>query len=193
MHFKHKYITQPTLRPEDTIVKALNDLTNALKQKRNNKGIVQYEALQRIDKILINIPATEQQVPSMTSKQVIFDKIAKPPREIPEPNKLTNNKHPTPRVPNGIPTPRVKSPLPTITKAIVDKPIPNIPIKSKTHKAREEPLFEQTRLRQKSMNQKIAEFVSHSKLTCKSNSRSIPNVPNLFATTKQDSTSIIGI
>jgi hypothetical protein len=59
------YITQPTLTPEDTIVKALNDLTNALKQKRNNKGVVEYEALQRIDKILNNIPAKEQQVPPM--------------------------------------------------------------------------------------------------------------------------------
>jgi len=53
------HITQPTLMPEDTIVKALNDLTNALKQKRNNKGIVEYGALQRIDEILNNIPATE--------------------------------------------------------------------------------------------------------------------------------------
>jgi hypothetical protein len=149
VHFKHKHITQPTLTPEDTIVKALNDLTNALKQKRNNKGIVEYEALQRIDEILNNIPATEQQVPTITSKQVIFDKMGKPPREIPSPNKLSNNQCPTPRMPNKIPTPRVKSPLPTITKAIVDKPIPNVPIKSKTHKTREEPSFEQTRLRQK--------------------------------------------
>ena len=116
VHFKHKYITQPTLMPEDTIVKALNDLTNALKQKRNNKGIVEYEALQRIDKIPNNIPAAEQQVPSMTSKQVTFDKIAKHPREIPSPNELTNNQHPTPRVPNKIPTPRVKSSLPTSPK-----------------------------------------------------------------------------
>jgi hypothetical protein len=60
VHFKHKYITQPTLTPEDTIVKALNDLTNALKQKRNNKEIVEYEALQKIDKIPYNIPSTEQ-------------------------------------------------------------------------------------------------------------------------------------
>jgi hypothetical protein len=142
VHFKHNYITQPTLMLEDTIVKALNDLTNALKQKRINKGIVEYEALQKIDEILNNIPAIEQQIPPMTSKQVTFDKMATPPREIPLPNELTNNQHPTPRVPNKIPTPRVKSPLSTITKAIVDKPIPNVPIKSKTHKAREEPSFE---------------------------------------------------
>ena len=32
--FKHKYITQPTVTPADTIVKALNDLTNALKGKK---------------------------------------------------------------------------------------------------------------------------------------------------------------
>jgi hypothetical protein len=149
VHFKHHYITQPTLTPEDTIVTALNDLTNALKQKRNNKGIVEYEALQRMDKILNNIPATEQQVPSMTKKIATFDKMAKPQREISALNKLTNNQHPTPRVPNKIPTPRVKSSLPTIPKAIVDKPIPNIPIKSKTHKTRAEPSFEQTRLIQK--------------------------------------------
>jgi hypothetical protein len=112
--------------PEDTIVKALNDLTNALKQKRNNKGIVEYKALQRIDKILNNIPTTELQVPSMTPKRVTFDKMAKPPREIPSPNKLTNNQHPTPRVFNEISTPSVISPLPTITKAIVNKPIPDL-------------------------------------------------------------------
>jgi hypothetical protein len=149
VHFKHKYITQPTLMPEDTIVKALNDLTNALKQKRNYKRIVEYEAWQRIDEILNNIPATEQQMLTITSKRVTFDKMVKPPREIPSPNELTNNQHPTPRVPNEVPTPRVKSPLPTITKAIVDKPIPNVPTKSKSNKAREEPSIEQTRLRQK--------------------------------------------
>ncbi len=162
MHFKHKYITQPTLMPEDTIMKALNDSTNALKQKRNNKGNVEYEAFQRIEKILNNILATEQQVPPTTSKRVAFDKMTKPPREIPSPNELTNNQQPTSRLLNEIATPRVKLPLPTIAKAIVDKPFPNVPIRSKTHKAREEPWFEQTRLRQKSMNQKIAEPESQS-------------------------------
>jgi hypothetical protein len=65
----------------------------------------------------------------MKSKQGTFDKMAKPPRELPSSNKVTNNQHPTPRLPNEIPTPRVKSPLPTITKAIIDKPIFNDPIK----------------------------------------------------------------
>jgi hypothetical protein len=75
--------------------------------------------------------------------------MAKSPREFPSPNKLTNNQHPIPRVPNKIPTPRVKSSLPNITKAKIDKPIPNVPIKSKSHEAREEPSIEQTNLRQK--------------------------------------------
>jgi hypothetical protein len=86
--------------PKDTIVKALNDLTNALKQKRNNKEIVEYEALQRMDKILNNIPSTQQQVPPTKSKKVTFDKMSKPPREIPSPNKVFNNVHPAPRAPN---------------------------------------------------------------------------------------------
>jgi hypothetical protein len=44
VHFKHKYITEPTLTPEDTIVKALNDLTQALKERRNKKGTEEMDA-----------------------------------------------------------------------------------------------------------------------------------------------------
>jgi hypothetical protein len=39
VHLKHEYITQPTLTPEDTIVKVINDLTHTLKESRNTKGI----------------------------------------------------------------------------------------------------------------------------------------------------------
>ncbi len=49
VHFKHRYITEPTLTPEDTIVKALNDLTQALKERRNKKGIEEIDALQWIN------------------------------------------------------------------------------------------------------------------------------------------------
>ena len=45
--FKHKYITQPTVMPEDTIVKALDDLMQALKGRRNVKGKAQMDALKR--------------------------------------------------------------------------------------------------------------------------------------------------
>jgi hypothetical protein len=37
VHFKHKHITAPSLTPEDTIVKAISDLTEALKERRNTK------------------------------------------------------------------------------------------------------------------------------------------------------------
>jgi hypothetical protein len=68
--------------------------------------------------------------------------MSKPPREILSPNKVINNVHPTPRVPNEMPTPRVSPPLPDIAKAIIDKLIHNEAIKSKVHKARMEPFFE---------------------------------------------------
>jgi hypothetical protein len=42
--FKHRYLTQPTVTPMDTIIKALGDLTQALKGRRNMKGIEQIEA-----------------------------------------------------------------------------------------------------------------------------------------------------
>ncbi len=48
MHFKHKYITRPTLTPEDTIVKSLNDLTQSLKERKNKKGTEAIEALQKM-------------------------------------------------------------------------------------------------------------------------------------------------
>ena len=37
--FKHKYITQPTLTPVDTVVKAIDDLAFALKGARNTHGM----------------------------------------------------------------------------------------------------------------------------------------------------------
>ena len=45
--FKHKYITQPKVTPVDHIVKAINDLTCALKGRKNTEGLEQIEALQK--------------------------------------------------------------------------------------------------------------------------------------------------
>ncbi len=53
---KHRYLTQPTVTPVDTIIKALGDLTQALKGRRSLKGIWQIEALTKNDKLLNNIP-----------------------------------------------------------------------------------------------------------------------------------------
>jgi hypothetical protein len=54
--FKTKYIMQPTMTPADVITKALSDLTQALKDKRNHTGLEQIEALMKIDNILNNTP-----------------------------------------------------------------------------------------------------------------------------------------
>jgi hypothetical protein len=72
--FKHKYITQPTVMPADTIVKALVDLMHALKGRRNVKGEVQIEALERIDELLNNIPKQlEPERGQEQCNQVTFD------------------------------------------------------------------------------------------------------------------------
>jgi hypothetical protein len=143
VYFKHKHITQPTLTLEDTIVKALNDLTHALKERRNTKGILEIEALQKIDELLNKIPSLtipDEATPPMTEKRVTFDQTSKPPKET----------QPTPRVLNDKPTPRVTTPLATITNATIDKPIQtNTPNPKANIETRKEPLFEQTKLRQK--------------------------------------------
>jgi hypothetical protein len=54
VYFKTKYITQPTLTLTDVIIKALNDLTQALKRKNNMKGLEQIESLQKLEDILNN-------------------------------------------------------------------------------------------------------------------------------------------
>ncbi len=54
--FKHPYITQPTLMQADIILKAIDDLTHALKGRKNVKGDAQIEALEKIDVLLNNIP-----------------------------------------------------------------------------------------------------------------------------------------
>jgi hypothetical protein len=118
IHFKHKYITQPTLTPEDIIVKAINDLTQALKERRNKKGTELIEALKKIDELLNKVPATittPQPSKAITeNRQVTFAATSKPPHET----------QPTQRDTNKKPTPRVVTPHPSITNAIVDKPIP---------------------------------------------------------------------
>ncbi len=102
VHFKHKYITQPTLTPEDTIVKALDDLTHALKESRNTKGILQIKALLKMDELFnkqltSTAKATEPPQEIQPSPRVTFAKSSKPPQEIPTP-KVAIEKIPNPRV-----------------------------------------------------------------------------------------------
>ena len=135
VHFKHKHITSPTLTPEDTIVKVLNNLTHALKERQNTKGTVKIEALQKLDKLLNKIPTTtiaeQPTMQTISTRSVTFDPTPKPPQEIqptprvkiatqtPRVQKAT----PTPRVQEATPTPRVQSTPPTLTKATINKPL----------------------------------------------------------------------
>jgi len=131
VHFKHKCITEPTLTPEDTIVKALNDLTQALKERRNKKGTEEMVALQRIDELLNKIPAKPTTSPER-NKRVTFEANAKPPQELKPAAPRVVSEMPTPRVVNKTPTPRVviETPTPRVSitrqskvKATIDKPI----------------------------------------------------------------------
>ena len=49
--FKHKYITQPTLTPEDLLLKAIQDLRHVLQKAKNTKGELEYEAIEKLDEI----------------------------------------------------------------------------------------------------------------------------------------------
>jgi hypothetical protein len=97
--FKHKYITQPTLTSADIITKAINNLTHALKGRRNTKGIKEIvEALQKLDELRNQAP--QAQTP--------------PPRQVPREEATT------PRVANPVnkPTPRVANPVNKLTPRV---------------------------------------------------------------------------
>ena len=67
--FKHKYLTQPTVSPEDTIVAAAQQLTAALKE--NTKHHEELEALTKVADL--------------------FEEIARDKAEIVRQGKLTGN------------------------------------------------------------------------------------------------------
>jgi hypothetical protein len=104
--FKHRYVTQPIVTPADLIVKALGDLTQALKGRRNMKGIEQIEALTKIDKLLNNIPTIKKAL----SRKVTFDEATKPPHEV----------QAAPRVNDMSKSAKEHT---TINTAIIDKPL----------------------------------------------------------------------
>jgi hypothetical protein len=89
VHFKHKHITQPTIAPEDTIVKALNDLTQALKERRNKKGTEEIEVLQKMDKILQNLPTT----PTTKATATVANETREPQQEICSRNQGCGDNH----------------------------------------------------------------------------------------------------
>jgi hypothetical protein len=104
--FKHRYLTQPTVTPVDTIIKAHGYLTQALKGRRNLKGIEQIKALTKIDKLLNNIPTTNK----TPTRKVTFDEATKPPQEV----------QTAPRVNNKSKSVKERT---AINIAIIDKPL----------------------------------------------------------------------
>jgi hypothetical protein len=69
--FKHKYITQPTLTKVDTVVRAINDLTCALKGARNTHGMQQIERLKMIYKLLNKILSNPTEMSDTSTKTPI--------------------------------------------------------------------------------------------------------------------------
>jgi hypothetical protein len=101
--FKHKYITRPTLTLADILTKAIDNLAHALKGRRNTKGIMELEALQKLDELLNQAPQAQTPPP----RQV--------PREEATTPRVANLVHkPTQRVINPVdtPTPRVDATIP---------------------------------------------------------------------------------
>jgi hypothetical protein len=80
LFFKHKHITQPTLTPMDRVIKAIGDLTNAIKGTRNVEGIKQIEAIKQLDDLLNKITTSTASVPetSMPAPRVETIKTNQP-------------------------------------------------------------------------------------------------------------------
>jgi hypothetical protein len=105
--FLHRYITQPTVTPEDQLSKAIGDLSSALRGQTNDKGQKEMTALKRLQGILNNTTVSKQQ----KNKTVTF----KDP--IPEP-RVSRNTIGIQQSPKNIAAaPRV------LTQAVIDKPL----------------------------------------------------------------------
>jgi hypothetical protein len=121
--FKHRYITQPTLTQAYIIVKAIDDLTHALKGRKNMKGDAQIEALEKIDELLNNIlkklsTVKENQVTPNENTHPVTQPIAEMVID------LTSVQMPIPRVQNNINSKLVT--VPPLTARVLIKSKENI-------------------------------------------------------------------
>jgi hypothetical protein len=69
--FQHRFITQPTVTPEDQIVKAVGNVTSALQQRINARGQEEMEVLQRMNEILNNAKSKVVEKKRVTFKDPI--------------------------------------------------------------------------------------------------------------------------
>ena len=109
VYFLHCYITQPTVTPEDQLIKAVGDLSSVLGGQTNDKGRKEMAALKRLQGGILNNTTVSKQ--TKKNKTVTF----KDP--IPEP-RVSRNTIDLQQSPKKIATaPRV------LTKAVIDKPL----------------------------------------------------------------------
>jgi len=104
--FKHRYITQPSVTSADILTKAIEDLSAALKQQRNTKGLQEMEALRKLDELLNQNGPKPTHLPNPTAESSIT--VPTPRVERPMP-RVERNPIPSPRVNTNIqPIPRVE-------------------------------------------------------------------------------------
>ncbi|MBM5801495.1 MAG: hypothetical protein FJ077_11840 [Cyanobacteria bacterium K_DeepCast_35m_m2_023] len=162
--FKHKYITQPTVTQADIIVKALDDLTQALKGRRNVSGAVEIEALEKIDELLNNIPKQLSPVEQRERRtQVTVDATTAPPKDsvTPTPRQVdTSRQTQEPSVTKAIIDKPIQTNtlIPKVQSKVIDKPIQtNTPIPRVQNKVAKEPLtIQQQKLKDTSRNKVIS-------------------------------------
>ena len=97
--FKHKYLTDPIITPEDTVVAAAQQLTNALQG---------------------NVSGSNEQLEALKGVAKLFEDIAANKSQLAHENEITNNgirTHPT------TPIPRVDAPLPRVEE---EEPQPRV-------------------------------------------------------------------
>ncbi len=116
--FKHRCITQPTLMQADIIVKAIDDLTHALKGRKNVKGDAQIEALEKINELLNNIP---KKISTVKEKQITPNKNTHPVTQPIAETVIdsTSVQTPIPRVQNDISSKLVT--IPPLTARVLNK------------------------------------------------------------------------
>ena len=109
--FQHRYITNPTITPEDKVVKALGNVKQALMKEKNLQGQDQMDALQRIDAILK--PTSQKRVTFQDDEQQPRVADTQPRVAVTEQQRRVNVSPPKPTQAQRVATAVVDKPLNT--------------------------------------------------------------------------------
>ena len=105
--FRHRYLTQPIVTPEDQVIKAVGDLASALRAQPNDEGSNEMSVLRRLDSIL-----NKQSMPKRAAeKTVSFDDPVSRVIEHPISEPRVDSAPDSPRLPEVVLAPRVQLPL----------------------------------------------------------------------------------